>query len=35
MMFKMDVKRGFIFINVETPEIAKAILALTPHKLPW
>jgi len=31
----MDVKKGFIFFNVETPKNAKAILALTPHKLPW
>jgi len=34
-MFKMDVKKGFIFFSVETPKNSKAILALTPHKLPW
>jgi hypothetical protein len=31
----MDVGKGFIFFTVETFENAKAILALTPHKLPW
>jgi hypothetical protein len=34
-MFKKDVGKGFIFLNVETPETTKAILAFTPHKLPW
>lgn len=31
----MDVKRGFVFINVGTLEIAKVILTFTSHELPW
>jgi hypothetical protein len=34
-MFKMDVEKGFIFLGGETLETTKAILAFTPHKLPW
>jgi hypothetical protein len=33
--FKMDVGRGFVFLNFKTPESTKRVLALTPQMLPW
>jgi hypothetical protein len=33
--FKMDVGRGFVFLNFETLESMKRVLALTLHMLSW